>query len=69
MGNADALSRLPLNEKNDIELQNIHSFSESVPIDVTIITVETANDQILSKVCKYTSTRWPVEVEAPLKPL
>lgn len=37
MCNADALSRLPFSETNDIEPRNIHAFSESIPIDLATV--------------------------------
>lgn len=67
LGNADALSRLPLAEENEIEHRNIHSFSEEVPIDVTIIANKISNDPVLSKVYTYVATSWPNTVDEPYR--
>lgn len=67
LGNADALSRLPLPEDNDIEHQNIHAFADDVSIDVTTIALETAKDKVLSKIHAYVTLSWPSQLEEPYR--
>lgn len=40
MSYADALSRLPLAKENDNETQNLHAFTEEIPIDRRMIQEE-----------------------------
>lgn len=68
LGNADALSRLPLSEENDIDHANINAFSEEVPIDLAQIASETRKDPILVEVRKYVCTQWPNTVNENIKP-
>lgn len=69
MCNADALSRLPLNEGTEMEEFSVHSFSltESIPLDQKEIARETANDKVLSQVYSRIQFGWPKEVEDGLK--
>lgn len=58
LGNADALSRLPLSDENDIEHQNIHSFSENTPIDVQQVALHTQNDMVLKEISQKILMGW-----------
>lgn len=59
MGNADALSRLPLSEENDIDAQNVQEFSESMPIDRQVVIDATRADQLLCEVMGALKNGWP----------
>lgn len=41
LGNADALSRLPLTIENDIEMQNVHVFAETTSVNIVQVAVHT----------------------------
>lgn len=66
-GNADALSRLPLQvphpmESNDFQWQGTYLnciFESSVPLTFEHVKVETQKDPILHKVCSYVLHGWP----------
>lgn len=55
MGNADALSRLPLDEESEVEVERINfiNFSTDIPIESKDVQVETQKDPLLSKVYEY----------------
>lgn len=59
LANADALSRLPLTEENDIVHLNINTISCVKPVDMTIIAKETKRDAILSKIYQFIMSKWP----------
>lgn len=69
-GNADALSRLPLQEKGpESSLDFRVSFIDVMPITAKDIARETANDQILARVKHFILTGWPNHVtDTALKP-
>lgn len=58
---------MPLRAENDIEHQNVHSFSADVHMDTTSIAKETAKDPLLNKVKTYVATAWPDEIEDQYK--
>lgn len=68
LGNADALSRLPLKMENDIETQNVHAFGESPPVDMIQVAEHTRNDKVLYKVMKQSSEGWKWPMPAEKKP-
>lgn len=68
MCNADALSRLPLKEMNEIEPQNVHSFGDSVPINLTIVAEHTQSDKMLSDVYNQILNGWNRADDASIKP-
>lgn len=60
LGNADALSRLPLPEKVDVaDCINYFNFKDEVPIDFQEVAKCTQKDPILSKVYEYVLSGWP----------
>ncbi|CAB3257988.1 unnamed protein product [Arctia plantaginis] len=60
LGNADALSRLPLPEKVDVcGSINYFNFVNEVPLSYQEIAKYTQKDPILSKVYEYVMTGWP----------
>lgn len=59
MGNADALSRLPLNEESEIEDINFLNFGTDIPIESKDVQEETLRDPLLSKVYEYVLNGWP----------
>lgn len=63
MGNADALSRLPLAETNNIEPENIHIVSESNAMNNAEIAKYTHTDEILKEVFLYVKDGWPNKCE------
>ncbi len=72
-GNADGLSRLPLqNEKSTPTAGETTVFNiaqiESLPIMFRQIQKATQRDPVLSKVLRYTKNGWPCQVPAVLKP-
>lgn len=58
LGNADALSRLPLSTENDIEHQEIHAFSEKPPINWVQVAEHTRKDKVLREICEKISNGW-----------
>lgn len=67
MGNADALSRLPVAIENDIETQNIHAFGEAIPVDRRIVGEETKSDSILTKVKMAMESSWKSNFDEKLR--
>lgn len=68
MCNADALSRLPLKETNDIEPQNIHAFGETVPINVAMVANHTQRDKILGQIYNQILNGWNCADDEIIKP-
>lgn len=63
LGNADALSRLPLPEMTEVsDTINFLSFTENPPIDFKDIALYTRTDPILCKVYEYVLSGWPNSV-------
>lgn len=50
LGNADALSRLPLSTENETEAQNVHAFTEMGPVNNKQVMEHTHTDKSLIKV-------------------
>ncbi len=72
-GNADGLSRLPVDaEREDEELTDVQMFNiaqvDALPVTAQQLGQATRSDPILSKVWHYTRTRWPENVQDCLKP-
>lgn len=67
VANADALSRLPLNEPSEIGGDSINFFNitGNFLLDNKTISVETKNDEILSKVYNYINSSWPYSIREP----
>lgn len=60
MSNADALSRLPLNEDSKVETVDINFFKMSGElVDKNLFRLRTKEDHILSKVYDFVLTGWP----------
>lgn len=59
LGNADALSRLPLPLENDINHQSINTIGEQMYVNSEEIAMETKNDEILNQICIYVRNSWP----------
>lgn len=62
MGNADALSRLPLRSKTNISVNSIHfcSIGGDLPVDWKRIGEETVKDESLKRILEYARTsNWP----------
>lgn len=61
MGNADALSRLPLQEQTNISsnLINFFNITGELPIKREDVARETLKDKYLSKVIEYIADGWP----------
>lgn len=68
LGNADALSRLPLPNENDIETENVHAFTENSPLKLKRIAEHTQTDEILGLVHKQLMSGWDRPVKAELRP-
>ena len=73
LGSADALSRLPLANKNECipipsEWIDTVEFMENTPVTSKEIAKLTKEDPILSKVFQYCYTGWPNKVESDLVP-
>lgn len=66
MRNADALSRLPLNESTEIEGSCINNFriSQELPISLETVRKETAKDTILTLLLKFTMFGWPEKCDS-----
>lgn len=63
VGNADALSRLPLaNEKDVSDYVHFFSLVDEVPLSTVEIQKGTRTDSVLSKVLMYTMHGWPAHV-------
>lgn len=69
VANVDALSRLPIENKTEIEGYSINFFNitGSFPLNHKQIAKETQNDPILSIVSKYAEDSWPVTVSKHLQ--
>uniref|UniRef100_A0A0N5BN48 RNA-directed DNA polymerase n=1 Tax=Strongyloides papillosus TaxID=174720 RepID=A0A0N5BN48_STREA len=70
-GKVDGLSRLPLNENqnwelNDTEKSSIRVISEA-PVDIDKVRVETVNDKVLREILKYLRNGWPKNLSKKLK--
>lgn len=70
VANADALSRLPICDKTEINGDAINFFGivGTIPLNHKIIAQETANDKILSSVLHFVQNQWPPKIEEQLKP-
>jgi hypothetical protein len=70
--NADGLSRLPLEEKQDVSSVEPTIFNiaqiQSLPVTASQVAKETCKDSVLSKVLRYTQQGWPESVEDCLQP-
>ena len=70
--NADGLSRLPLEEKQDVSSVEPTIFNmaqiQSLPVTASQVAKETCKDSVLSKVLRYTQQGWPESVEECLQP-
>ncbi|UYV72010.1 K02A2.6-like [Cordylochernes scorpioides] len=69
-GNADLLSRLPVESGETSRLDNIYalSYMEDLPITAEEIRIETQKDEVLSIVKCYTQHGWPERVPDHLRP-
>lgn len=67
MGNADALSRLPLKIENDIETENVHAFREEIPIDRLLVEESTKSDSVMNKVLSALENGWKFPIEDSVK--
>lgn len=70
MSHADALSRLPIEGKTEIEEVQINffNFSNDAPVDWAMIQKNTMSDPVLSKVFNYVHDGWPKVITEPIKP-
>jgi hypothetical protein len=70
LGNADALSRLPLPEEAVVtDTINFLNFSDDIPLDFKEVALYTRTDPTLSKVYEYICSGWPNRVtQEELKP-
>lgn len=68
MGNADALSRLPLSTENEIEAQNVHAFTDRGPVNNEQVIEQRHKDRILIKVFDQLANGWKNPVSEELKP-
>ena len=72
-GNADGLSRLPVEipseneERTDVEVFNVAQI-DALPVTAQQLGKATRSDPILSKVWRYTRTKWPDKMKECLKP-
>jgi transposase InsO family protein len=74
-GNVDALSRLPVQEREDStdrlaeEATAVNKIAiDSMPVTAKQIAQATRTDQVLSRVYEFTMTGWPESTEEELKP-
>ncbi|UYV64551.1 hypothetical protein LAZ67_3001165, partial [Cordylochernes scorpioides] len=69
-GNADLLSRFPVESGETSRLDNIYalSYMEDLPITAEEIRIETQKDEVLSIVKCYTQHGWPERVPDHLRP-
>lgn len=67
LGNADALSRLPLPLENDVNHQSINTFSEQKYTDQNEIASQTTNDIILNQICVYVQNNWPNQMSEEIR--
>ncbi|UYV62905.1 K02A2.6-like [Cordylochernes scorpioides] len=69
-GNADLLSRLPVESGETSRLDNIYalSYMEDLPITAEEIRIKTQKDEVLSIVKCYTQHGWPERVPDHLRP-
>lgn len=63
MGNADALSRLPLTSKSNVLYVNSFNNSDSLPLTFETIAKYSKKDVVLSKIIDLTMIGWPNSVE------
>lgn len=68
IGNADGLSRLPLQNENDIETENIHAFGGNDPINIAQVAEHTKNDTTLKIVYKHLMAGWKEPLCERVKP-
>lgn len=68
LGNADALSRLPLAIENDIEPQNVHAFAETIPLNMIQVSEHTRKCKVLNEVLNQLLIGWKSPVNVSLKP-
>ncbi|XP_062715028.1 uncharacterized protein K02A2.6-like [Aedes albopictus] len=68
IGNADALSRLPLPVENRIEHMSVAEHNLQTYVGIEEIKVQQQRDSILSKVIRFVRKGWPRVVETELKP-
>lgn len=70
MGNVDALSRLPLNDETEIDVDYINfiNFGEDIPIESKDIQEHTQLDPILRKVYEYVLYGWPSKISPEFSP-
>lgn len=67
LGNADALSRLPLPLENDINHQSINTIREQKFMSPAEIATETKSDEILSQICVYVQNNWPNQMNDEIR--
>lgn len=70
MGHVDALSRLPLEDGTEVEVDKINfiNFGEDIPIESKDIEEGTQADSILSKVYEFVLTGWPSKISPCMTP-
>lgn len=68
IGNADALSRLPLPDENRIEHMSVAEHNLQKYFGIDEIREQLSRDTILCKVVQYVKHGWPQNVESELKP-
>lgn len=68
LGNADALSRLPLSIENDIETQNVHAFAENKPISTKEVAAQTRSDKCLWVVYEQLFSGWKYPINKSVRP-
>lgn len=68
MGNVDALSRLPLDDGTDVEIDKINfiNFGEDIPIESKDIEESTQTYKVLNQVYKYVLNGWPSKISSEL---
>lgn len=61
MGNADGLSRLPLNEPTNVSnnVINFFNITGNLPLTARDISLETSKDKYLPKIYEFIETQWP----------
>lgn len=70
MGHVDALSRLPINEGTDVDVDRINfiNFENELPMKVKDIREKTLSDPLVSQVYDYVLNGWPAKVNKELMP-
>lgn len=70
MGHVDALSRLPLDESTEIDVDRINflNFDKDSPIQLEDVQKQTSSDSLVSQVYENMLNGWPVNVSKELLP-